>query len=185
MRVLFVAMVATAASADAQCYDAQGVDCSCICGGRNHGAGLERVRRNTLELSRARWVHPRHRPGAGAVVTDPKKPGCLPTLTLKGKSGKPVPKAAQKPAKQKPAPKPKGPAYTPPRQPVERMDVFWMVYRDNGRRPRARHSTLEGARFEAQRIAAQSPGAQVWVIRCEMIETHSTPALPAPTGSAP
>ena len=72
-----------------------------------------------------------------------------PTLTLKGKGSKPPPAAAgapQKPAKPpkpQPAPKPKGPAYTPPRQPQERMERFWMVMRSSGRRPKVRHATLE------------------------------------------
>lgn len=34
---------------DARCYDAQGPVCDCICGGRNHGAGLERAQDNTRE----------------------------------------------------------------------------------------------------------------------------------------
>jgi hypothetical protein len=37
---------------DAKCYEAQSGTCSCICGGINHGAGLERARENTLELTR-------------------------------------------------------------------------------------------------------------------------------------
>ena len=28
---------------DARCYNAQGVDCDCICGGLNHGKGLDRA----------------------------------------------------------------------------------------------------------------------------------------------
>lgn len=38
---------------DAKCYDAQSDDCDCICGGKNHGAGLERARANTAELAGA------------------------------------------------------------------------------------------------------------------------------------
>jgi hypothetical protein len=37
---------------DAKCYEAQGGDCSCICGGMNHGAGLEQARENTVQLTR-------------------------------------------------------------------------------------------------------------------------------------
>lgn len=36
---------------DAKCYNARHADCHCICGGRNHGAGLERARENTRELA--------------------------------------------------------------------------------------------------------------------------------------
>ena len=34
---------------DAKCYDAQSADCDCICGGTNHGAGLELAIENTRE----------------------------------------------------------------------------------------------------------------------------------------
>jgi len=34
---------------DAECYDATVPGCGCICGGRNHGAGLPQAIRNTLE----------------------------------------------------------------------------------------------------------------------------------------
>lgn len=34
---------------DAKCYDANSPDCDCVCGGRNHGAGLERAAENTRE----------------------------------------------------------------------------------------------------------------------------------------
>ena len=36
---------------DAKCYDATCPDCDCICGGRNHGAGLAVARDNTRELA--------------------------------------------------------------------------------------------------------------------------------------
>lgn len=35
---------------DARCYDAHEPDCDCICGGRNHGAGLEQALANTAEM---------------------------------------------------------------------------------------------------------------------------------------
>lgn len=38
---------------DAKCYDAQSDECDCICGGKNHGAGLDRARANTAELAGA------------------------------------------------------------------------------------------------------------------------------------
>lgn len=34
---------------DARCYNATHGRCSCICGGENHGVGLERALANTLE----------------------------------------------------------------------------------------------------------------------------------------
>lgn len=34
---------------DAKCYEAQSAECDCICGGRNHGAGLEKARENNAE----------------------------------------------------------------------------------------------------------------------------------------
>lgn len=34
---------------DAKCYDAKGPDCDCVCGGMNHGKGLETAQRNTAE----------------------------------------------------------------------------------------------------------------------------------------
>jgi hypothetical protein len=36
---------------DAKCYDAHKPGCGCICGGRNHGAGLERAVDNTRKLA--------------------------------------------------------------------------------------------------------------------------------------
>lgn len=36
---------------DAKCYNAQGGDCECVCGGRNHGAGLRKAIQNTRELA--------------------------------------------------------------------------------------------------------------------------------------
>ncbi len=35
---------------DARCYNADGPDCDCICGGRNHGAGLEQALEETREM---------------------------------------------------------------------------------------------------------------------------------------
>lgn len=34
---------------DARCYDASGEICTCICGGRNHGAGEVAARNNIFE----------------------------------------------------------------------------------------------------------------------------------------
>lgn len=36
---------------DAKCYDAQGGKCDCVCGGRNHGAGLSQAQKNTRAMA--------------------------------------------------------------------------------------------------------------------------------------
>ena len=36
---------------DAKCYEATTGSCDCICGGLNHGAGVERATDNTRELA--------------------------------------------------------------------------------------------------------------------------------------
>jgi hypothetical protein len=112
-------------------------------------------------------------------MTDPQKPagpGGKPLLTLKPKGGKQAtPRPQEKPAKpsaQKPPPRPKGPAYTPPRTLEPFLERFWMVMRSTGRRPKVRHATLQEAQEEARRIAADNPGADVWVIECRTVETH-------------
>lgn len=40
---------------DARCYEATSSDCDCICGGRNHGVGLDQAADNTRELAE-RWI---------------------------------------------------------------------------------------------------------------------------------
>lgn len=35
---------------DARCYDAEGGQCDCVCGGKNHGVGLKRAVDNTREM---------------------------------------------------------------------------------------------------------------------------------------
>jgi hypothetical protein len=40
---------------DAKCYEADHPDCDCICGGRNHGAGLQQAVDNTRELAQS-WI---------------------------------------------------------------------------------------------------------------------------------
>lgn len=35
---------------DANCHDAKSVTCDCICGGKNHGAGLQQAVENNREL---------------------------------------------------------------------------------------------------------------------------------------
>lgn len=40
---------------DARCYNAKEPSCDCICGGRNHGAGLEKAAEQTRECAEA-WI---------------------------------------------------------------------------------------------------------------------------------
>lgn len=40
---------------DARCYNAVGDVCDCICGGKNHGAGLERAMDNTRDWAEG-WI---------------------------------------------------------------------------------------------------------------------------------
>lgn len=53
---------------DAKCYDAEYPVCECICGGKNHGAGIRQALENTRELAEG-WIerHAReYEPEAGA-----------------------------------------------------------------------------------------------------------------------
>ncbi len=36
---------------DARCYDAKEPECDCVCGGRNHGAGLKQAVENTRQMA--------------------------------------------------------------------------------------------------------------------------------------
>jgi hypothetical protein len=38
---------------DARCYEAKNPDCDCICGGKNHGAGLKQAMDNTSAMTAA------------------------------------------------------------------------------------------------------------------------------------
>ncbi len=40
----------------AKCYNAKGPNCTCICGGMNHGVGPEQAAQNTQEMSQE-WVN--------------------------------------------------------------------------------------------------------------------------------
>lgn len=40
---------------DAKCYQAHGGECDCICGGMNHGGGLQKAMSNTAELAES-WI---------------------------------------------------------------------------------------------------------------------------------
>jgi hypothetical protein len=75
---------------------------------------------------------------------------------------------------------------SPPRTQEPFLERFWMVMRSNGRRPKVRHLTLEEAREEAQRIAANNPVCDCWVIECRTVETVTAPTVEgAPLVKAP
>ena len=61
---------------DSRCYEAQSPECDCICGGRNHGLGLERSLESTAELlypsGQLREQMPRL--GGDQVVVQPELP---------------------------------------------------------------------------------------------------------------
>lgn len=40
---------------DARCYNAKHPECTCICGGRNHGVGIEKALENTREMAES-WI---------------------------------------------------------------------------------------------------------------------------------
>ena len=51
MTTLIDAHGAGAGRCDAKCYDAQGPDCDCVCGGLNHGMGKSHATENTRQLA--------------------------------------------------------------------------------------------------------------------------------------
>ena len=52
---------------DARCYNAKGPKCDCICGGRNHGAGLQQAGENTREMAEE-WLSQMAEVAAGIYV---------------------------------------------------------------------------------------------------------------------
>ena len=52
---------------DAKCYDATEPKCTCICGGRNHGAGKQQAIDNTRKLAGS-WIE--HARANGQDVSD-------------------------------------------------------------------------------------------------------------------
>jgi predicted RNase H-like HicB family nuclease len=40
---------------DAKCYNAEHPHCDCVCGGANHGAGINQATQNTQELAE-KWI---------------------------------------------------------------------------------------------------------------------------------
>ena len=51
MTTLIHAQGAGAGRCDAKCYDAKGTACDCVCGGLNHGAGLQVATDHTKHLA--------------------------------------------------------------------------------------------------------------------------------------
>ena len=49
---------------DAKCYDAAEPECTCICGGRNHGAGKQQAIDNTRRLAES-WLERARANGQG------------------------------------------------------------------------------------------------------------------------
>jgi hypothetical protein len=58
--------------------------------------------------------------------------------------------------------------------------------RSTGNRPKARHTTLQEAQEEAQRIAAQARRpCEVWVIECKTVKTVRAALAATGDGSKP
>lgn len=58
---------------DAKCYDAKHADCTCICGGANHGAGKTKAMDNTRELAES-WLETWQEAHQGQQFTFAKNP---------------------------------------------------------------------------------------------------------------
>lgn len=54
---------------DARCYNAKNPECNCICGGKNHGCGLQRAIENTREHV-AEEVKRMEKDGVAVAVND-------------------------------------------------------------------------------------------------------------------
>lgn len=54
---------------DAKCYNAKGDKCTCICGGANHGKGLDQAMANTNEHAEE-WVDEYQRENPGEPSLD-------------------------------------------------------------------------------------------------------------------
>ena len=55
---------------DANCYDAKSKKCDCVCGGLNHGAGLEKAAENVREHMKERLDELRGKNSAVSVDAD-------------------------------------------------------------------------------------------------------------------
>ena len=71
---------------DAKCYEAREPDCDCICGGRNHGAGLEQATVNTRDLAEG-WVEAARARGQGHRARGAGERGRAPAAVL-GRAGR-------------------------------------------------------------------------------------------------
>lgn len=95
-------------------------------------------------------------------------PARRPTLTLKSR-----PKRTPTACAALPTIGPRLPANAP-------AALFWINWRVDGHRPKRRHSTLERALAERDRLRAAYPGADIHTFECRLIELDGTPvAQPA------
>ena len=67
----------------ATCYNAKGADCKCVCGGHNHGKGLEQAIENTAEMAQAILE-------GGAKVPKLPRQVCLGDIVCQRLNGEPV-----------------------------------------------------------------------------------------------
>ena len=74
MTTLIHAQGAGAGRCDAKCYDAQGVECECVCGGMNHGAGIQGATEYTQQLAGEMLEQVEKR---GGVIADELRQGSL------------------------------------------------------------------------------------------------------------
>lgn len=67
---------------DARCYNAAEEPCDCICGGRNHGAGIEQATGNTRELAES-WIEQARASGQDITRAELAVPAaCEPLFSL-------------------------------------------------------------------------------------------------------
>jgi hypothetical protein len=61
---------------DAKCYDAHGPDCDCVCGGKNHGAGINKAMENTRAYAEKILADYKAKTGEDAIIL-PQQPGLI------------------------------------------------------------------------------------------------------------
>lgn len=54
---------------DANCYNATGPECDCICGGANHGVGLKKAQENTAKYADEKMIE-QYAKGKGLSAKD-------------------------------------------------------------------------------------------------------------------
>jgi hypothetical protein len=125
--------------------------------------------------------------GKGAAPASSSHPGGKGAGKPTAPAGK-APKAPQKPL-EPPAPNTQcklcGQFYrgktpqppTPPKAHQSYLERWFYVLRSDGGPPRVRHTSLDHARSEAQRIAMQSPGGAIWVLEVHTVETFRSASL--------